>query len=36
LFTLIKDATQPPRIEFTLAHQTRGLDYLEEVRASVR
>ena len=35
LFTLIKDATQPPRIEFALAHQTRGLDFVEEVRASV-
>jgi quinol monooxygenase YgiN len=36
LFTLIQDATPPPRIEFTLAHQTRGLDFVEEVRASVR
>ena len=34
LVTLIEDATQPPRIEFTLAHETRGLDYVEEVRAA--
>jgi len=31
---LIEDATQPPRIEFTLAHETRGLDFVEEVRAA--
>ena len=36
LFTLIEDATQPPRIEFTLAHEKRGLDFVEEVRASAR
>jgi quinol monooxygenase YgiN len=34
LVTLIEDATQPPRIEFTLAHETRGLDFVEEIRAS--
>jgi len=34
LVTLIEDAPQPPRIEFALAHRTRGLDFLEEVRAS--
>ena len=34
LVTLIEDATQPPRIEFTLVHETRGLDFVEEVRAS--
>ena len=25
---------EPPRIEFTLAHETRGFDFVEEVRAS--
>jgi quinol monooxygenase YgiN len=34
LVTLIEESTQPPRIEFALAHETRGLDYLEEVRAT--
>jgi len=34
LVSLIEDATDPPRIEFTLAHETRGLDYVEEVRAA--
>jgi quinol monooxygenase YgiN len=34
LVTLIEGATHPPRIEFTLAHQTRGLDFVEEIRAS--
>ena len=32
LFTLIEDATQPPRIEFSLDSETRGLDFVEEVR----
>ena len=32
LVTLMEDATQPPRIEFALAHETRGLDFVEEVR----
>jgi len=36
LVTLIEDATQPPRIEFALAHATRGLDFFEEVRATIR
>ena len=36
LVTLMEDATQPPRIEFTLAHETRGLDFVEEVRGSTR
>ena len=36
LAALIEDATSPPDIEFTLAHGTRGLDFVEEVRASVR
>src|SRR4051812_724706 len=34
LVALMEDATEPPRIEFTLGHQTRGLDFVEEVRAS--
>ena len=34
LVTLMEDTAQPPRIEFALAHQTRGLDFVEEVRAS--
>ena len=34
LLTLIDDAMQPPRVEFTLRNETRGLDFLEEVRAS--
>ena len=32
LATLIEDAAEPPRILFTLPHQTRGLDFVEEVR----
>jgi quinol monooxygenase YgiN len=36
LCTLIDDATPAPRIEFTLAHETRGFDFVEEVRASAR
>jgi quinol monooxygenase YgiN len=32
LVTLIDDATQPPRIEFSLDRETRGLDFVEEVR----
>jgi quinol monooxygenase YgiN len=34
LATLIEGAVQPPRIEFTLDHETRGLDFMDEVRAS--
>ena len=34
LVTLIEGAVQPPRIEFTLDHETRGLDFMDEVRAS--
>jgi quinol monooxygenase YgiN len=34
LAALIEDATQPPQIEFQLANETRGLDFVEEVRAS--
>jgi quinol monooxygenase YgiN len=36
LAALVEDATDPPRIEFTLAHGTRGLDFVEEVRTSTR
>ena len=35
LITLIEDATQPPRIEFELAHGTRGPDFVAEVRALI-
>ena len=34
LVTLMEDAAQPPRIEFTLRHETRGLDFVEEIRLS--
>jgi len=34
LVTLIEGATQTPRVEFTLAHVTRGLDFVQEVRAN--
>jgi quinol monooxygenase YgiN len=34
LVTLIDNATEPPRIEFKLVHETRGLDFVEEVRSS--
>ena|SRR5438093_8960767 len=34
LVTLIEGAIQPPRIEFALDHETRGLDFVEEVRGS--
>jgi quinol monooxygenase YgiN len=34
LAALIEDAAQAPRIEFALAHETRGLDFVEEVRLS--
>ena len=32
LVALIENAPQLPRIEFLLAHETRGLDFVEEVR----
>ena len=35
LVTLIDDAPQPPRIEFALANKIRGLDFVEEVRATI-
>ena len=35
VLTLIEDAIQPPDIEFILPHGTRGLDFVEEVRASI-
>jgi len=34
LVTLMDGATEPPRIEFKLVNATRGLDFVEEVRAS--
>jgi quinol monooxygenase YgiN len=34
LFALIDDADQPPRIEFTLPNETRGLDFVSEVRTA--
>jgi quinol monooxygenase YgiN len=36
LAALMEDANEPPRIEFTLAQGTRGLDFVEEVRATAR
>ena len=35
LVTLMENATQAPRIEFTLPHETRGLDYVVEARSSM-
>src|SRR5262245_56357192 len=35
LVELIEDATPPPRIEFALGNETRGLDFVEEVRTSI-
>jgi hypothetical protein len=32
--TLVEDATEQPRIEFALDRETRGLDFVEEVRRS--
>ena len=34
LIMLIEDSTQPPRIEFTLLHETRGFDFVAEVRTA--
>jgi len=34
LVALIEEAVQPPRIEFTLDHETRGFDFMEEVRSA--
>jgi len=34
LVTLLEDATQPPNIEFALARETRGVDFVEEVRGT--
>jgi quinol monooxygenase YgiN len=36
LIRLIEGATEPPRIEFALPHQTRGLDFVVEVLAIAR
>jgi quinol monooxygenase YgiN len=35
LAALIEDGAELPRIQFHLAHETRGLDFVEEVRASI-
>jgi quinol monooxygenase YgiN len=35
LLELMEDALEPPKIEFQLAGGTRGLDYVEEVRAGL-
>jgi hypothetical protein len=35
LITLIEDAIQPPKVEFTLASGARGLDFVAEVRQSL-
>ena len=35
LVTLIEKSSQAPRIEFRLSGETRGLDYVEEVRRTV-
>ena len=34
LITLMEEAAQPPRIEFKLPRATRGLEFVEEVRAA--
>jgi quinol monooxygenase YgiN len=36
LVTLMEDATQAPHVEFTLANETRGFDFVEEVRGFTR
>ena len=36
LIRLIEGATEPPRIEFALPHQTRGLDFITEVLATAK
>jgi hypothetical protein len=36
LVALIEDAADPPHIEFMLPHETRGLDLVEEIRASTQ
>jgi len=36
LIRLIDGATEPPRIEFARPRQTRGLDFLAEVRATAQ
>ncbi len=36
LASLIEEASQPPKIEFALNHETRGFDFVEEVRASAQ
>ena len=34
LAMLMEDAAQPPRIEFELSRERRGIDYVEEVRGA--
>ena len=34
LISLMEDAPQPPRIEFSLSRGTRGFEFVEEVRGS--
>ncbi len=36
LIMLIEEAAQSPLIEFRLPHETRGLDFVHEVRAAAR
>jgi quinol monooxygenase YgiN len=35
LAALMESATEPPFVEFSLPHATRGLDYVEEVRGEL-
>ena len=35
LVTMMEESLEPPRVEFVLGHGTRGLDFVEEVRASL-
>jgi quinol monooxygenase YgiN len=34
LVNIIEETPEPPLVEFMLAHTTRGLDFVEEVRSS--
>ncbi len=35
LVALMEDASDPPRIQFTLGDHTRGLDFVDEARTSI-
>jgi len=35
LVAMMEEAIDPPHVEFVLGHKTRGLDFVEEVRASL-